>query len=75
MTEWRPIKTARFVEEGVVAVIRLEGGSVRKVIWEERHHAIAWWPLEGDGDLAGLYTPVEWRLVSGPEPAAHDSCP
>jgi hypothetical protein len=64
MSEFQDIATARFVEGGTVADLKMSDGSICRAIWAERGRTTAWWPLTGRRKRwIGLYDPIAWRRV------------
>jgi hypothetical protein len=61
---FEPIASAEYVEEGVVADLKMPSGRVYRAAWARRGIMAAWWPLIGARRRPiGLYDPVGWRRV------------
>ena len=74
---FHPIETARFVEVGTVADLRMLSGRIVRAKWCAGDvskftccvkTAVAWWPLSGKGRCIPLYTPEAWRPIGGKMP-------
>lgn len=71
MQPFYPIHSARFVEDGTVADLKMTSGRVYRAIWMENGRITAWWPMDGRRKRPiGLYDPHAWRPVNKPVPCA-----
>lgn len=68
--DYQPIATARFVEEGTIADLKMPSGHTVKAVWEFRGQVCAWWPHIKAPYPVGLYEPREWRPLNRPMPSA-----
>ena len=63
---WQPISTAEHVRFDTRAELRMQNGRVYRAVWQFRGRGCAWWMEPGQARKApaGLYDPIEWRVIA-----------
>lgn len=69
MMEFQPIRTARLVERGTRAELKLHKGEIVTATWDVKDGIEAWWMDDG-GPAIWPEEPHSWRPLSGVMPSA-----